>query len=269
MLFLFAGEINAPNHSAISITYIANEGFMIESRDKKILIDALFMQNNTNDYLDHPSSEIIQKMKSGHPPFHQIDLILASHDHEDHFHPVVVIECMKHNPNALFVSTPHVVDMLKLQSESYEMIKKRVQPIELDWYEKTEQILSGIPITIIRTHHDWLRINLQNQMHLIKLGDVTIFHEGDSPGDTETFESLWLENEQIDIAFVQWQCTKERIKILKNHIRPKHIILMHIPPSRIQLAKKNAESLKELFPSVTVFNYSMERRSYCIPRELE
>ena len=61
----------------LKVTYIANEGFLISSANKKVLIDALFGSGYSH-YLT-PSEEIHKKMVNAQPPFNDVDLVLVIH----------------------------------------------------------------------------------------------------------------------------------------------------------------------------------------------
>jgi L-ascorbate metabolism protein UlaG (beta-lactamase superfamily) len=69
--------------------YVANEGFLVKASNRKILVDALFGRFES-DWCDVPSGPVIEKMEKGIEPFDQIDLILISHAHVDHFNAEIV-----------------------------------------------------------------------------------------------------------------------------------------------------------------------------------
>lgn len=71
------------NRGNCSITYIANEGFLIQTENYKILMDGLF-GGIKGDWCDQPSDSISESMVKGIAPFDNIDLVLVSHYHADH-----------------------------------------------------------------------------------------------------------------------------------------------------------------------------------------
>ena len=76
-LFIFFVPVLAQEAPTLEIIYIANEGFMLSSGTKKVLIDAL--QKNRWDYHSTPE-DVINKMNNAQPPFDNIDLLLVSRD---------------------------------------------------------------------------------------------------------------------------------------------------------------------------------------------
>src|SRR5215216_4933342 len=72
------------NVTGLEITYIANEGVLISSGDKQVLIDGLHREYQ-RDYAFLPAAQR-EKIENAKAPFDKIDLILVSHTHLDHFH---------------------------------------------------------------------------------------------------------------------------------------------------------------------------------------
>jgi L-ascorbate metabolism protein UlaG (beta-lactamase superfamily) len=70
--------------SDLKVTYIGNEGFLIETANKKILSDALWGEIENTSY-EVPSDSLITLMREAKAPFDKIDLISISHKHQDHF----------------------------------------------------------------------------------------------------------------------------------------------------------------------------------------
>ena len=69
----------------ISITYIANCGFLCESPSQKVLIDPF--GTSFGNLFNLPSTETMTEIETGTTPFDQINLVLITHIHGDHFDP--------------------------------------------------------------------------------------------------------------------------------------------------------------------------------------
>lgn len=82
----------------IKITYISNEGFLIEVGSNSILIDALFGDKQYG-FCDIPDSSQIKSMRNAEDIFEDIDLITATHRHIDHFYAPFVIDHLLNNKN--------------------------------------------------------------------------------------------------------------------------------------------------------------------------
>ena len=89
----------------LTVTYVANEGFMIESEGKKILIDAVFGGFEPT-WCQVPPDSVVELMTAARPPFDSINLITVTHAHLDHFNADIVAVHMKHNRRGILVCTP-------------------------------------------------------------------------------------------------------------------------------------------------------------------
>ena len=265
IILLFNYSCIVKSNSPLKVTYIANEGFMIEFSDNKILIDALFNESSKwPGIYTVPSDQLLEKMETAKSPFNDLDLIFATHNHWDHFNPRSVIRCLKHNPKSFFISTPQAIDDMKREGEEFQKIREQVTSIDLDWLLSTDMKVNNIELRIIRTHHSAQHIEKQNQIYLINFGGKKIFHEGDSDGKIETYQQLNLINEEIDIAFIHdWFLWEPRGQtIIKEYIRPKHIILMHTLKSQVDNVEKKVNEFKEIFLETTFFKASMEYKIF-------
>ena len=61
---------------SLALTYIANMGVLLEAGGSKIMIDCLFDGHGNGR---HPSSQTLDSMMNGIPPFDNIDLVLVTH----------------------------------------------------------------------------------------------------------------------------------------------------------------------------------------------
>ena len=71
--------------TSLTVRYIANEGVLIASGDKQILVDGLHREYKPA-YLFAPP-EMQSVLENARPPYDKINFILVSHIHLDHFHP--------------------------------------------------------------------------------------------------------------------------------------------------------------------------------------
>jgi hypothetical protein len=103
----------------VKVTFVNIAGFLITVGDKKILIDAL--------YHGYPEG-ILKPVISAQPPFDGVDLILVTHEHQDHLSPELVLSHMSSNPDAILVSSQSAVDQVVARDAA---IRDRVIPIQL------------------------------------------------------------------------------------------------------------------------------------------
>ncbi len=106
---------------SVEITYIANEGVLISAGGKQVLIDGLHREYGP-EYAFLPAADR-EKIETAKAPFDQIDLILVSHRHLDHFHPESIGRHLQHNSKAVLVSSQQVVDEVEKNFKDFQSIK--------------------------------------------------------------------------------------------------------------------------------------------------
>ena len=78
----------------LTVTLVANAGLVLEYCGTKLLVDAVYGPEN------HPfsnvSAEMWQKMKAGEGIFKNVDALLFTHAHPDHFSPRMTMEYLEH-----------------------------------------------------------------------------------------------------------------------------------------------------------------------------
>jgi formylglycine-generating enzyme required for sulfatase activity/L-ascorbate metabolism protein UlaG (beta-lactamase superfamily) len=232
----------------VRVTFVNNAGFLITAWDKRILIDAL--------YEGYPEG-ILKPVVYAQPPFDGVDLILATHDHLDHFSPELVLRYMKNNPETVFVSTLRAVRKLRALDGG---IQDRVIPIVLKAGEREQIVVKGIDLEAIYLSHGYGSV--PNLGFIISVEGIKLFHTGDIDPDIVTvpyLQSYGLPEKQIDIAFVAafFLLDKEYHPLALEGIQARYLIPMHYdyqtPPTGIEAD----------FPNAIVFQDTME--SWVLP----
>jgi L-ascorbate metabolism protein UlaG (beta-lactamase superfamily) len=218
----------------VSVTFIFNAGFLITVGDQRVLIDAI--------YEGYPEGTLkpILDLQS---PFDGVDLILATHEHRDHFDPKLVLRYLQNNPETVFASNPNAVNAILTLDSSME---PRLTAIELKTGESEQLALADINIEGLYLSHG--EIGIINIGYIITLGEVTFFHMGDmDPREVSVsdLQAYGLPGKQIDIAFVQefLLVNEEFHAHILEGIQPSYPIPMHFaiqPPS----------GLESIFPTI-------------------
>src|SRR5829696_3936051 len=94
--------------ASITVRYIANEGVLIATGDKQILIDGLHREYGPA-YL-FPPPEMQAVLENARAPYDKINFLLVSHVHLDHFHPQSIGLYLKSNPRSVFASSGQAID---------------------------------------------------------------------------------------------------------------------------------------------------------------
>lgn len=262
----------------VKVTYIGNTGFLVEINNKKILIDALF---DKEDFSYHaPSAETLSDMIACKPPYNNIDIITTSHHHRDHFDAKTVIAHLKNNPDGVFVSTRQTVDILKEDSLSFVEIETQVKEITPDKYKSSEIEIDDVKVKILRLRHlpsfrtDYdtgkrtnIHKQIQNLGFIFDVNGTKIFHCGDAVSYwKKEWEIFRLDQENIDLAFIDrlffYSSKGPGIEIIKELIKPKPIVLMHIDPENFEMYEvAQEEAITEEY-SITLFKNPGDKKTF-------
>ncbi len=229
-------------------------GFLIITGGKRILIDALFQVHNP------PSpAERVVAMREGLPPFNDIDLILVTHTHEDHFDANLVGNNMLNNPQAVFVSSEVAVSVLEDRFRGFEQIQDRVIGVRLGRGEQEQMIVAGIDLDIICLSHGVPSV--PNLGYIFSADDISFFHTGDMNPNYVTVSDLHaygLPERQIDIALVSgYHLTRERFAdYFLEGIQPTVKVPMHFNFSGEGVSDILSEIETE-FPNAILFREEM------------
>ena len=247
------------NHLKGTITYIGNEGFMIESQGKKVLIDALYYSTMTGIFNSDAATR--EKMIHGTAPFDSTQLLLISHTHDDHYSQQMTIDYLFKNPQSMLVAPSTITDSVK----NYDLRKNIISenPVK---YQKIDTTINGISVSTFSLVHK-LRINIYNVGFFVNIKGFKVFHAGDNVlDDTTEYIRYNIAQYQPDVALLNytafWQADAQR-EFVKKFIKPRFIILMHIPKGQAATVKQQVDDLQSSmsdtsFPPIVVFENSLE-----------
>ncbi len=242
-----SAPLSAP--SPLTVTLVANEGFLLAADGRKVLIDALF--TGPTDGLQVPPPEIVERIRAGRAPFDGVDLVLVTHHHPDHFDAETVLGFLERNPGASLVAPMSAVASLAEQAARFAKVEPRVVPVEPARPDRSIEV-NGVPVRPISVGHSGDdQAGVQNVMYVFTLGGRTIFHEGDATVDPQAFTSV-AGPEGVDFAFLHawFLMSPDGNRILSDSVRPHTIFVMHIPLRLREDAVEKMEMLRRTFPSL-------------------
>ena len=231
----------------VELTYIANEGFLVTGAHKKVLVDAL-LREGIPKYYERPSPETRQKMESAQHPFHNVNLVLATHFHRDHFDAGSVAAHLRANPQATFVSVHEATELVHKEFAASAPENARIRTTTPEYGHKVALTISEIPLQVIRLRHG----KFQNTGFLFTVAGKKILHLGDSDGEVSNFDVFDLEKEQIDVALVPYWyfLSAEGKRVVQEHIRARNVIAFHV--SLDDDGKRDTERIRREFPAVII-----------------
>ncbi len=257
------------------VTYVANEGFLIEAGGKKILIDSFFSDKSL-DSCHVPDAETLKRLEAAEAPFDDVDVILVTHRHVDHFAPESVLRHLSANAGAVTVGPPQVVSMLRAQPGWTREYDDRVRELDLEISESVPLPVRGIGLEVFRLRHSqYLETNeetgetrdrhedVENLAYLADVGGFEIVHVGDAllRDNAEAFERLKLSKRGIDLLFLQPWNWPEELPLAKEWIAPEDIVFMHLHPSQ-EMLEGFAREVDKWGSDAVIFTAPMQSRRF-------
>ncbi len=214
----------------ISVTLIANAGLLIQDKKYRFLIDAF--HHDEGQPFSIVSKEKLNQMINGSEEYKDVDYILYTHCHSDHFSSKYTKAYLEQNQiNTLFI--PNGWETNDHDFESY-LLEKGIHEVnfcgdlgELIPYMVKEEL----KIQAFKSLH--LGEAYQEDPHycvILSLGDFNILITGDANYDPETFKSA-LNGIRIHTIVVNPLFYNHKLgrQIIYDLIKPDEIIIYHIP----------------------------------------
>jgi len=252
-----------------SITYVANDGFLYETKTGKVLIDALFGGIKGN-WCDQPDDSISNLMINVIVPFNNIDVVLITHYHSDHFNGPMVINFLRNNKKSVLICPSQVDEALK-KNPGYSDVIDRIHFLKSENQFDTLLAVNKINIRALKFYHGSffetdsatgekydLHSNVENFGYIIDIDGFSLFHAGDgSFSDKSHFETYHFGERDFDMVFLDRTfLLKEGQEIMNSLIHSKDLVFMHIEPARGEYYK----SIIKDVPGFSVFTKKMEKK---------
>ena len=265
-LILFATELKAEGSKikdSIVVTYIANAGFLIEIDDFKVVIDGFFNQGLNR--FEIPDSVALNKLSQNESPFHDLDLILVTHSHADHFNDSLVFTHMINNKKAVLVCPNQVNMIMKKDSFSYSLIKNRIRIITPDTDSFIKANIDSVELITCRLWHGKKQNkNIENVAFILTYKNKTIFHSGDATiQDFNGIIGLDFPKKEIDIAFLfSGFGGIPFLEKTDSLIRADNYVFMHLSSEIVDMFFEPFISNADLIKNPFVFRKKMERKIF-------
>jgi C-terminal processing protease CtpA/Prc/L-ascorbate metabolism protein UlaG (beta-lactamase superfamily) len=209
-----------------SVTLVGNSGFLIRVGNKKVLVDAVF-EGFPGAYA--PPAAVQELVLNGRAPFDDIDLVLATHSHADHFTPAAVSRCLKNNPRAVFVGPPDAVAQVTGAAG-------RTTALDVPDGQRRSLQVNGISIDAMPLSHGTPppgRQGIVNLAYVITAGGVRLLHTGDIDASIvgpEAVRALCGPGGRIDVALVAhfFLSSDRPLPLVTEGINARRVVASHL-----------------------------------------
>jgi len=251
----------------LQVTYLGNEGFLVHSGSQTILLDALF-GTGLPDY-DRVPVTTVNDIETGKSPFTNINALLISHIHPDHFDLPSTVRFLRSHPATVVVAPGQVSEQIRKALAGDPRVLSRIHTAPLAEGSITAHDEGGVRIGSFPLRHG----NLENAAYLVVLNGRTVLHIGDADLPMSNLSQFGLSRRDIDVAFVPfWQLTEDPQRV-RTQIRAKVIISMHLIVNPTTDSSKGymehvggrdgmLRQIRSAFPNAAVFSAPLETSSF-------
>ncbi|MGH7461441.1 MAG: MBL fold metallo-hydrolase, partial [Longimicrobiales bacterium] len=192
---------SAAQQNGVTITFLANEGVLLTSGNRKVLIDALFQEYGREYAL--PADSTRRALDAASAPFDAVDLVLATHRHGDHFHPAQVAAHMRANPRATLLTSQQVIDSLSGRVPANDQVRARFLSRTTAAGARRIEVVNGIKVELLGLPHGG-HPGVEHLGYIVELGGRRVLHVGDTDFAEDTFAPLRLDTARIDVALLPY-----------------------------------------------------------------
>jgi proline iminopeptidase len=223
----------SPDSAGAAITHVANEGFLLAGGGARVLVDALF-RDGLPEYERVTGAER-EALETGRGAFADVDAVLVTHVHRDHFHPLAVARHLESNPRTVVLGPAQVADSLELHAPRWAAIAGRAIRITPSAGTRLERRVGELEVGGLGLHHPPSRNQpVQHTGWIVRIGGRTILHLGDAALDEREFAPLGLGAAGVDLALVPaWVLDDGGWAFLDRHVKPGRVVAMHVPPEDV------------------------------------
>ncbi|MEO0883559.1 MAG: MBL fold metallo-hydrolase [Pseudomonadota bacterium] len=194
-----------PRPPDAQIMYLGNAAILVAQGQTKILFDPLF-RDDYGQYQLVPE-ELRTRLFEAEPPLDNIDAVLISHAHGDHFNAVDIITFHRAHPDALIIAPEQALDTMRATGSVTDQMAARFVSMDMDYGDDPINVpFADLTVEAVRIPHAGgaRRRPIQNIAYRVTLENTaTVMHLGDADPGAEDFAAYtthWQARE-TDMAF--------------------------------------------------------------------
>jgi L-ascorbate metabolism protein UlaG (beta-lactamase superfamily) len=263
-LVTLAAVVLATRPEGLSITFLANEGVLLSSGGSQVLIDGLFQKYETGYAV--PAESTRDALAGAHPPFDEVDLILVTHRHGDHFHPGPVVSHLQANPRSTLLTSRQVIDSLGGFLPARGELTTRLLARTMAPGASRRETVAGISVELLGLPHTGggRHRHVEHLGYIVELGGRRVLHVGDAEFTEATIAPFRLDTARIDVALLPyWLVTSvEGRRVIAQWIRPGQVVAFHVGEGETDRVPR---AIAAVLPGAVTLTRSLETHRWSVP----
>jgi L-ascorbate metabolism protein UlaG (beta-lactamase superfamily) len=218
--------------------YVANSGVLLTIDGRRFLIDAP-IRDGLPPYATSSADERA-RLENARPPYDNIDEILITHWHEDHFSAEAIARLLAASPKTTLMASS---DVVRRVLDVAPHLARQTGGGEPNPGRSVLVMAKDVPVRILRIRHNETGRPAEDHLGFLIGKKSAVLHVGDADPAAGNFDVLHslpyidpLVGLPVDVAFLPyWYVTDEaNRKVVMSRIRPQRIVAMHVPPAEVE-----------------------------------
>jgi len=211
---------------------MANEGVMIKVDDQQVIIDGLF-KSTYPKFASTPASTY-EQLQKGTPPYDNVEFILASHKHSDHFTVPEIASVLKSTEQTQLYVNEEMAEEMRA-SPMWRMISERVTAFP--YAEETTYAPEAISVRTFPILHARKKPSeMKNTAHLIAINGFNVMHVGDATYGQQDLIDLNLSELDLDVLILPYWFVRDQAgqSFVATNLPARKYFINHIPPAEFK-----------------------------------
>jgi L-ascorbate metabolism protein UlaG (beta-lactamase superfamily) len=244
----------------VEVTYLGNEGFMLESANRAALVDAFV--DHTPEDKHGLTEEVIEELGQTRGLFENVLQSFTTHYHEGG----LLTDCamsfqLTHQRTIMWMVPEAVAEITAAWNYEERKFPARIKPQmpdPADWHKFGWGTLNAVFMNI--PHAGPGAVKGEHVAHVIRVGGVKFFFAGHAIADPKTFSvyAEFIGNVHVAVVPYRYLIDEKSCELLQKQVAPRHIIPTGIPVEEFEEISK---SLAKRFDNLVLFEEPLEKHT--------
>ena len=170
---------------------------LVTTAGRRFLIDAPIRESLAPYATSSPAERA--SLEGARAPYADVDAILITHWHEDHFSAEAVAAHLSSNPRTILVSSPEIVD--RVRGVAPALAASRLRAVLPAPGQSQRVDVGGTPVRVLRIRHNPTRRPPEQHLGFLIGDSAPVLHVGDADPTADNF-ALLRSLPPVDLAFL-------------------------------------------------------------------